>query len=266
MKRTMLILTAATIAVQAIAGPELSGTPDELATHLRSLPGQVTLSAETEVKVEADRAEVVLKVSGSDRSFKAALAQNQQMRAEIVTTLEKAGLPADRIRISRFSTTPTQGYFTSKVKAYEIESRVTVEATSEKEIQAIAAVVDKKDSVTLLSLTFSNTQKDKNTAQVLQQALAKVTNLKQTYEKELGVTLLPRSIGTQPVSSGMELARRRAYTGKEVSGISSALTSPESPMILHALQQREPDISQFDQVVYRATVTVAYDVVKEDKR
>lgn len=266
MKRTMLILTGAAMALRAFAGPELSGTPDELTTHLRSLPGQVTLSAEAEVKVEADRAEVILKVRNIDRSFKNALIQNQQMRADIMATLEKCAVPAERIHMSRFSTTPTQGYFTSKVKAYEVESRVTIQATSEKEIQSIAALVDEKDGVTLLSLTFSNSQKDKNTVGVLQQALAKVNSLKSIYEQELGVALVARAVGSQPAPSGLDLARRRSYAGKDVSGISSALTAPETSLVLHALEQREPDLSQFDQVVYTATVTVSFDVVKEDKK
>lgn len=266
MKKTILILTGATLAVRAIAGPELSGTPDELTAHLRSLPGQVTLSAEAEVKVEADRADVTLKLRNTDRSFKNALVQNQQMRADIMGTLEKCGLPADRIQMSRFSTTPTQGYFTSKVKAYEVESRVAIQAASEKEIQAIAALVDEKEGLTLQSLTFSNTQKDKNAAGVLQEALAKVNSLKAIYEKELGIALMARSVSSQPLPSGMDLSVRRAYAGKEVSGISSTQTSPGSRVILHALEQREPDISQLDQVVYRATVTVTFDVVKEGKK
>jgi len=262
----MLMLTGAAMALRAFAGPELSGTPDELTAHLRSLPGQVTLSAEAEVKVEADQAEVILKVRNTDRSFKNALIQNQQMRADIMATLEKCAVPTERIHMSRFSTTPTQGYFTSKVKAYEVESRVTIQATSEKEIQAIAALVDEKDGVTLLSLTFSNSQKDKNVAGVLQQALAKVNSLKAIYEKELGVALVARAVGSQPAPSGLDLVRRRSYAGKDVSGISSALTAPETSVVLHALEQREPDLSQFDQVVYTATVTVTFDVVKEDKK
>jgi len=263
MKTLLTTLFCIGTAMSTIAGPQLSGTPEELTAHLRSIPGQVTLSAEAEVKVEADRAEAILKLRNSDRSFKKALIQNQQMRADVVATLDKSGLAADRIHVSRFLTTPTQGCFTSKVKAYEVESRVTLEATSEKEIQAIAAIVDEKEGVTLLSLAFSNSQKDKNTAQVLQQALAKVNSLREIYEKELGVTLVARAVGPQPLPSGMDLMRHRSYAGKEVSGISSSLTTPDASVVLHALEQREANLSQFDLVVYAATVTVTFDVVNE---
>jgi len=266
MKRLLIVLIVTVSALRTIAGPELSGTPEELTAHLRSMPGQVTLTAEAEVKVEADRGDIILKARNSDRSLKDALAQNQQMRSDIMATLEKGGLPADRIHMSRFSTTPTQRFFTSKVKAYEVESSVTIEATSEKEVQAIAAIVDEHDGVTLLSLTFRNTKKEENTAQALHQALAKINRLKETYEKELGVTLVARALGSQPVPSGMDLTRRRAYGQKEVSGLTSVLTNPESTMVLHALEQREPDVSQFDQVVYSATVSVTFDVVTETRK
>ncbi len=266
MKTLVVIVAASLAAAGAMAGPELSGTPDELVAHLRAIPGQVTLTGEGEAKVEADRAEIVVKVRNSDRSFRTALAQNQQMRAEILAALEKAGIPADCLRMSRFSSTPTQGYFSSKVKSYEIESRVTIEASSEKELQSAAAVVDEKEGVSLQSLTFRNTQSEKHKADALTQALAKVRALKKTYERALGVSLLPRAIGPQPAPASAEFARRRVYAGMEVSGTSSVLTDPELGLVVHALAQREPDISQFDQVLYRAAVSVTFDVVREEKK
>jgi|LSQX01.1.fsa_nt_gb uncharacterized protein YggE len=266
MKKLMLMLIGATIVLQAIAGPELSGTPDELTAHLGSLPGQITLSGEAKLKVEADRADVILKLRNTDRSFKNALVQNQQMRAEIMANLKTSGLPAERIHMSRFSTTPTQGYFSSKVKAYEVESRVTIHATSEKEVQAIAALIDERDGVSLLSLNFNNDQKDTHTAQVLQQALAKVNRLKALYERELGITLVARAVGPQSGPSGRDLMREHSSARKEVSGISSGWALPEASVVLHALEQRGPELTQFDQVVYTATVTVTFDVMTADKK
>ena len=265
MKKILLItMTVGVAALSALAGPQLSGTADELAAHLRSIPGQVSLTGDAEMKVEADRAEVVVIVRNSDRLFKNALIQSQQVRSDIVAVLEKSGIPGDRIRMSRFSSTPTQGHFTAKVKSYEIESRVTIEVTSEKELQAVAAVIDEKEGVSLLSLTFSNSQKDKHKADVLNQALAKVRNLQGIYEKELGVMMVPKAVGSQPVAVSRNLPRR-AYAGKEMSGLSQALDSSEVTMTLHALAQSEPDISQFDQVVYTATVTVTFDVFNREK-
>ena len=168
--------------------------------------------------------------------------------------------------MSRFSTTPTQGYFSSKVKAYEVESRVTIQATSEKEIQAIAALIDERDGVSLLSLSFNNDQKDTHTAQVLQQALAKVNRLKALYERELGITLVARAVGPQLGPSGRNLMRERSYARKEVSGISSGWALPEASVVLHALEQSGPELTQFDQVVYTATVTVTFYVVTADKK
>ena len=203
---------------------------------------------------------MVLKLRTVDRSLKAALVLNQEMRADLVTTLEKHGIPADRIRMSRFSTTPTQGYFTSKVKAYEVESRVTIEATSEKELQAIAWPVDEKEGITLLSLTFKDSRKESHTAQVLAEALAKLNRLKALYEKELGVTLVAREFTSQPVFPSIPPARPRSSARKEVSGESSKWAGPDAPMAVSALDPGEVDLSQFDQVRYGARVTVTYEV------
>lgn len=263
MKRTLMgIVLGGLVGTYAAAGPELSGTPEELTAHLQSIPGEITLTGEAETKVEANRAEMVVKVTNSDRSFKNALIRNQQIRADIVATLGKSGIQQERIKMSRFSSTPTQGYFSSKVKSYEVESRVTVEVASEAELQAAAAVVDEKDGVSLLSLTFSNTDKARHETEVLNRALARVKDLKQTYEKELGVTLVPRAAGPQPGIGPGGFARPRSRAVKEVSGMS--LVPEEEVLRRHAFSERRLDISQFDQVVYTATVSVVFDVIVKD--
>jgi uncharacterized protein YggE len=244
----MAVAVASAVACAALAGPELSGTPDELAAHLNSIPGQVTLTGTAELKIEADKAEVVLGVRTSDRSFKAALVKNQQMRADIMALMETNGIPAKRIRMSRFSSTPTQGFFTSKVKSYEVESRVTVEAASEKEVQAVAAIVDEKEGVSLQSLSFSDTRKDDHAAKAVSLALAKVRSQKSIYERSLDVVLIPRAVGPQP--GVFSPVVRRAYAAKDMA------SAPRC----ESLALQAPDISQFDQLVYNVTVVVTFDV------
>jgi len=192
--------------------------------------------------------------------------ENQRLRAEIMAKLEKDGIPAERIRMSRFSSTPTQGYFTSKVKSYEIESRVTVEADEEKEIQAVAALVDEKDEVSLRSLTFKHTEKDKHAADALVQALEKIDKLKGIYEEKLGVELVPRSVGVPPERLGNYGSRYRPYAEARLSsGTESIVETLESAVVLHALEQRGPDVSQFDHVVYKARVTVTFKVFSAEE-
>lgn len=244
----MAVAVASAVACAALAGPELSGTPDELAAHLNSIPGQVTLTGTAELKIEADKAEVVLGVRTSDRSFKAALVKNQQMRADIMALMETNGIPAKRIRMSRFSSTPTQGFFTSKVKSYEVESRVTVEAASEKEVQAVAAIVDEKEGVSLQSLSFSDTRKDDHAAKAVSLALAKVRSQKSIYERSLDVVLIPRAVGPQP--GVFSPVVRRAYAAKDMASVPRC----------ESLALQAPDISQFDQLVYNVTVVVTFDV------
>ena len=265
MKQTrMLVLMGTMVAFCAMGKADLTGTAEELVAHLREIPGQVTLMAAGELEAEADRADVVIKVRSSDRSFKTALAQNQQTRLEIMATLEKNGIPAERIRLSKFSSTPTQGVFSSKVKSYEIESRVTIEATSEQDIQAVAGVIDEKEGLSVISRTFRDTLKDAHTTQALTKALAKLKDLKGIYEKELGVMLVPRSVGPKPGSVVIEPPMpRKGFS--DASGIASAGEESKSIVTMHALEEKGPDISQFDQVFYRAEISVTYDVIRQDK-
>ena len=60
--------------------------------------------------------------------------------------------------------------------------------------------------------------------------------------------------------------REHSSARKEVSGISSGWALPEASVVLHALEQRGPELTQFDQVVYTATVTVTFDVMTADKK
>jgi uncharacterized protein YggE len=262
MKRVVIVIAfSIAIALSAEAEPQITGTPEELAAHLRSMPGQVTLRGEAEVVVEADTAEIAVHVRNTDRSFKEALAENQRLRSEILAALEKDGIPAERIRMSRFSSTPTQGYFTGKVKSFEIESRVTVEAAREKEIQAVASLVDEKEEVSLRSLTFKHTEKDKHAADALAEALEKVQKLKGIYEEKLGVELVPKSVGAPSKRLLNYGSRYRPYAEASLSsGTDPWEEAFESAVVLHALEQRGPDVSQFDQVVYKANVTVTFEV------
>jgi len=58
------------------AEPELKGSPTELALYLAGLPKTVAVTGESEVKVQADRAVVSLKVTTENRSLQDALRLN----------------------------------------------------------------------------------------------------------------------------------------------------------------------------------------------
>lgn len=265
MQARMIVLMGTMVAFCAMGKPDLTGTADELVAHLQDIPGCMTLRAEGELAVEADCAEVVVKARNADRSFKNALAQNQQTRSEIMVELEKAGIPAERIHLSKFSSIPTQGMFSSKIKSYEIESRITIEAMAESDIQAVAGIIDEKEGLSLFSLSFKDTLKEDHSTQALALALSKLKVLKGIYEKELGISLVPRSVGPQPGPQPGDVPK----VGKnfiEVSGIAMGCdVTVKSITATNVLERQQPDMSQFDQVLYKAEVSVTFDVRRQDK-
>ena|SRR2546430_5048326 len=88
------------------AEPELKGSPAELATYLASLPKTVSVTGESEVKVQADRAVINLKVTTENKSLQEALRVNQEIRNKMLNSLKERDISADRIQASKFSSTP----------------------------------------------------------------------------------------------------------------------------------------------------------------
>jgi uncharacterized protein YggE len=260
-----LILTViAVLMVQtSIAEPELSGTPTELRRHLDTLPGQVTISGLAERTVEADRAVVQVSVLTSDRDLKPALELNSKIRAGIVTELTAAEVDTNRIHTSRFSSTPVHSSWTGKVKEYQIKSTVRVNAESEKEIQVIAGLVDSSDNVSLSSLTFEMTKRDEMTEELLKEAFQLVQKRKALYESSLGVQLRPRSVGIPKANDTDRRAEWLLRDYKAPMSVSSVLTNPELSVVLHALEQRGPEINQFEELLFKVGIVVTFDVLPE---
>src|SRR5436190_18889058 len=97
------------IAANAIADPEIKGTPNELTAYLRSIPKTVSVSGESEVRVPAHRAVLTLRVTTENRVLQEALRLNLEIRTKLTDTLKKQGIAAERIQSSKFSSTPKYG-------------------------------------------------------------------------------------------------------------------------------------------------------------
>jgi uncharacterized protein YggE len=240
-----------TLAALAQAEPELKGPPAELSRYLQAVPGQINLSASAEIKAEANRAVLRLRINTKDKLLQTALEKNRKDRDEIVHTLTTHGLTKDDIHVSKFSSTPSYGMFSKRPGSYEISSTVEVEAANENDVQAVAALVDSMPELTLESVTFKHTDKDKLQQKAVADALDKLNVEKSAYEEKLGVMLRPRSISP---SGGPEVQGVRYQTVVVASGGSlAAAGEPPAP-------PASADISQFDEVVYQAQVTVTFDV------
>src|SRR5580765_7342048 len=133
---------ASFIAVNAIADPEIKGTPNELTAYLRSIPRTVAVSGEAEVRVPAHRAVVTLRVTTEHRALQEALRYNLELRGKITEVLKRQGIAADRIQSSRFSSTPKFGLFGDKAKSYRVENLMRVSVQDDREFQVLAGAVD----------------------------------------------------------------------------------------------------------------------------
>jgi uncharacterized protein YggE len=245
----------------AIAEPELSGTPTELRKHLDSLPGQVTISGLAERTVEADRAVVQLSILSSDRKLRPALEQNNNTRTDMVKKLTGGGIDEARIHTSRFSSTPVHSSWRGKVKEYQIKSTIRVSAESEKELQLVAGLVDTIEGVSLSSLTFEMTKKDEITVALLKEAFQRVQERKELYESSLGVRLRPKQVGVPAAKDADRRAQWLLQDDWKTMSVAGVMTNPELSVVLHALQQRAPEISQFEELVYKVRIVATFDLL-----
>ena len=174
------------------AEPELKGSPAELAAYLAGLPKTVSVTGESEVKVQADRAIISLKVTTENKSLQEALRANQEIRSKMLNSLKDRGIPADRIQASKFSSTPKYGLFSDKAKSYRVENVIKITVNDEKEFQATAHLVDAFAEMQYLGIDFEHSDKETLKKKAIAQALDNAAERAKIYEERLKVRLLPK--------------------------------------------------------------------------
>lgn len=183
----------------AFAEPELKGSLSELSAYVTSVSNYVTLSGQSEVKVQADRAIVSIRVVTEDRSLHKALKSNQDLRETIFNTLKKSGISADKISASRFSSTPQYGFFAKKPSSYKVENLVKITIKDEKEFQEVSKIVDSFKEVDYEGIGFEHSNKDELKRKAIERACDAVIKKKEIYEKKFGVKLTPKKFVEGPV-------------------------------------------------------------------
>ena len=134
------------LAVPCLAEVELRGTPGELQRHFAGQSHRVTLSAEAELKVQADRALVKLRVATKHKKLRKALDENQRIQAERIYDLDRQGIAKERIASSRYSSIPKPGLF-GKTGSYQVQHAVTVTIDDERRLKIIAGFIDEHAEV-----------------------------------------------------------------------------------------------------------------------
>lgn len=252
MWKSIIISSLTLFAVQLRAEPELKGTPAELTGYLTGVPKLVNLTGEAELKIAADRALISVKVVTENKSLQEASRANQEIRARILRTLAEQGIPNERVKPSRFSSTPKYGVFQEKAKSYRVENTVKITAQDEREFQAIANLVDCIGEARYESIEFDHSDKDALKAKALTQALDKAIEKKRLHEEMLGVKLTTKGFSEGVVVPVTSLGR--SY-GKAI-GYSARAASAPNVTVEEVAEVEAP--TSFGELVYRAQISIEY--------
>jgi uncharacterized protein YggE len=241
--------------VVSSAETELKGDPEGLRAFLHPAEERVVIRGHAEKKAYSDTAVVSLVVTTEHEKLSAAIAGNTRLRQTVAKGLQSAGIPAQAIRNSRFSSSPQYGWFGDEPKSYLVNNRMAISIDSETQLEAIANIADSYKKVQIVETEFVHSQKSEYRKQVLAMAFKQVMQEKAFYEKTLGIKLEPAGIeesqsGQQGTLGAKALGR---VSVSQDSSRRSKLYSGESA----------PDWARsdsFDEVVYTAGVAVKFTI------
>jgi uncharacterized protein len=238
----------------AFGEPELKGTPSELTAYLRSLPKSITLTGESKVKVQADKAIVEISIKTENSSLETCLKSNQVLRASITAKLGEAGIPADKIAAEKFSSTPRYGLWGDKPNKYEVRNLVKITVTDEKDFQQIAKIVDQHQEVEYQGLNFKHSNEKELKKQAIEQAFDDMLKKKASYESKLGITLSPQSFSEQL------LLPQEQNLNKNYDGRSSKMQANISSYAPQQAAGEETVASPFGELAFTANVSGEFEL------
>ncbi len=199
MNRIFAIFVSLTLSSSLYAAPELSGNPDELSHYLLEQRKIVTINGSATEEVEADTAIVAITVRTKDAKLNDALQENEKARQAIKDNLQQAGIANDKVKASKFSSSPNFSWFRDKPSSYEITNEVKITISNEEQLRAIAKIVDVQKDVLMGGTEFKDSQKVSHEQKALQKALAEVKSKQKLYEQSLGILLTPVRVLDQNV-------------------------------------------------------------------
>ena len=254
MKHLLLLISTLAFSSTSLALPELKGTPQDLRSLLHPEEKIVTIRASAEETAYSDRAIVNLVVTTEEELLADAIAANSTLRDKLGRALGSAGIGQDRIKNSKFSSSPQYGWLGKTPSSYKVVNRVAVTIGDEEQLEAIARLADQNKEVTLSDTSFEHTEKDLLNKKVKAEALAKVMAQKADYEQVLGIKLTPVGIRTADIR---QRATRGAMMLEEV--IVTAERETEASYASKA-EVASPTPS-FDEVKYEADLYVDFKIV-----
>ncbi len=252
MKKYWIAATALLAVSTAHAEPELKGTPPELTQYLINEKKVMTLTADGEVRVQADKAVATLQVKNKDATFAGALRNNRALRDKLKQRLIEAKIAEGDITFAKFSSVPSYGFFGDKPSSYEISNEVTVTVRNDDEVTAIALAVDAMKEVSFGGIEFQDSQKKKNETQATDLALQELKSRQTQFEKNLNLNLTLMRVERDVVMPFPIRSMPRAH--KAVSsfsgGANEMMISQDAPALEEPAAQ-----AAFGTIIYRAYVT-----------
>jgi uncharacterized protein YggE len=261
MKASWILFTASCLTAASIfAQAKLEGTPSELSGLLTNIPRTAAITGEAEVRVQADRAVITVKVSTTAKELGQALRANQQARSKLGDRLTGQGIPADQVRASKFSSTEKYSLFSEKVKSHRVDNLLKVAVRSEQEFQIVADAVDATPEAQYLGIEFERSDKAEVKARAIGEACDNANEHRKMFEQKLGLKLTPKRFA-EPGAPSFDPNLTAGLLSPAGAAQNRALGfSPEtsSYVTLHALQQRPDDTAGFGELTFKAQVTVEY--------
>ena len=249
------------IGCHLFADTEIKGTPAELSNYLSGIPKIVVIAGEAEVLAPADKAIVSLKVSTESKALHDTLRANQEIRSRLADYLQKQGIPADRVKPAKFSSTPKFGLFGEKAKSYRVDNLVKVAVQDEKELQIAASAVDSWSEVQFLGAEFEHVNKDALKAKAVAEACENAEKRRKLFEEKLGFKLAPTKFSGGAVSQRTPamLANYASSSYNSRKGLTPLSAASPEPTANVAHEE----VSSFGELIYNAEVTIEYEVQRK---
>lgn len=238
----------------AIAEPEIKGNPEDLRKFLYPNDKIVTISSDAQERAYSDKAIVSLVISTEDEKLSKSIEKNAELRTQISRKLIGAGLGAENIKSSKFSTAPQYSWFGKRPTSFKVINRMAITIYEENQLKEIATVADNNKEVELADTAFEHTKNEEFNNKVKMQALDKVMQQKMLYEKRLGVKLLPIAFRDS------RIANRGTRGALALEEIIVTAAKREDHSSSTAIMREGPMESSFDEIQYDASISVDFKI------
>lgn len=258
MKNRILIAMLLLIPGWLLAETELKGSPEELRQFLHPVENTVTLTGTHEETAFSDKAKISLIITTETERLGDSMKANSALRTTISQSLVDAGVEAEEINTSKFSSSPQFGWFGSKPKSFEVVNRMSVGITDEAHLQLLANLTDDNDEVVMAGMEFEHTARDDFQNKVKATALDKALAQKAAIEEQLGVELIPIGLNERMAAPSRTMG---ANMIEEV--VVTAQRADSASRVRQESFAASPPAQTFDEVVYQATLFVTFKVVQK---